>query len=175
MELPEVAELNTLPVDGFAAALAPLFEGAHHYLVRLAAARPFASDAALFAAAHQVASTAPEAEVIELLDAHPRIGARPREMSALSRGEQDDGRLLGGRGEAELAELNTAYEERFGFRYVVFVAGMPRADIVPLMKAALGNGRPAELHRAVGDVLAIAADRLHAARVTARRPERIGS
>lgn len=164
MELPEVAELNALSADAFTNALAPLFEGAPGFLHRMADARPFDSDAALLAAAHEVASVAPEDEVIELLDAHPRIGARPVEMSSLSSTEQEDGAILDALVETELNVLNTAYEERFGFRYVVFVAGRPRVAIVPLMKAALRSDRASELRRAVSDALAIAADRLQGAR-----------
>ncbi len=175
MELPEVDELNTLPTDAFADALAPLFEGAPRFLRRLADARPFDSDATLLAGAREVASITPEDEAIELLQAHPRIGALPAEMSMQSRAEQEDGRFLDTLVETELEALNSAYEEQFGFRYVVFVAGRPRAEIVPLMKAALGNDRPAELRRAVNDVMAIAADRLDAARTTARQREGIGS
>lgn len=175
MELPEVAELNELPADAFADALALLFEDAPGFLHRLADARPFDSDAALLAAAREAASMAPEDEAIELLQAHPRIGAPPAEMSMQSHGEQEDGRFLETLVETELAALNSAYEERFGFRYVVFVAGRARAEIVPLMKAALGNDRPAELRRAVNDVMAIAGDRLHAARTTAQQPQGIGS
>lgn len=175
MELPEVAELNELPADAFANALALLFEDAPGFLHRLADARPFESDAALLAAAREAASVAPEEEAIELVGAHPRIGALPAEMSMQSLAEQEDGRFLETLVETELAALNNAYEERFGFRYVVFVAGRPRTEIVPLMKAALGNDRPTELRRALNDVMAIAADRLHATRTTIRQPEEIGS
>lgn len=174
MELPEVAELNMLSADAFANALAPLFEGAHRFLRRLADARPFDSDAALLAAAREVATMAPEEDVTQFLDGHPRIGARPVEMSAMSSAEQDDGALLDGVVATELAALNTAYEERFGFRYVIFVAGRPRAAVLPLMRAALGNQRTAELRRAVDDALTIAADRLRGVRATTRQPEGIG-
>jgi 2-oxo-4-hydroxy-4-carboxy-5-ureidoimidazoline decarboxylase len=64
----------------------------------------------------------------------------------------------------ELADLNAAYEQHFGFRYVVFVAGRPRAEVVPLMEVALRNERTAELRRGVADAIFIAADRLRAER-----------
>ena len=38
---------------------------------------------------------------------------------------------------AELAELNRAYEERFGFRFVVFVNRRPRSAIVPVLRERL--------------------------------------
>ncbi len=117
-----------------------------------------------FAAAREVAAVAPEPELVELLAAHPRIGADPGEMSDLSRGEQEDGAAPDEALAQELADLNATYEARFGFRYVVFVAGRPRAEIVPLMEVALRNERDAELRRGVDDAIYIAADRLRAAR-----------
>ena len=56
--------------------------------------------------------------------------------------------------------LNELYEQRFGFRYVVFVAGRPKTEIVPLLEHALREDRGAELRRAVDDAIYIAADRL---------------
>ena len=164
MDLPGVDALNALSADAFAVTLAPLFEGAPRFLRRLASARPFDSDEALFAAAREVAATAPQDELVELLDAHPRIGAVPGEMSELSRGEQDDGAGADVALAQELSDVNAAYEQRFGFRYVVFVAGRPRAEIVPLMEVALRNERDAELRRGIDDAIFIAADRLRSIR-----------
>jgi 2-oxo-4-hydroxy-4-carboxy-5-ureidoimidazoline decarboxylase len=163
--IPEVSELNALSADAFAAALAPLFEGAMRFLVRVAEQRPFDSDAELLAAAHEVAISMPEEERVELVEAHPRIGADVETVSALSRDEQgfddeaeDDTETA--RAYEELAMLNEIYERQFGFRYVVFVAGRAKADIVPLLEHALRNDRDAELRRALDETVDIAADRL---------------
>ncbi len=164
MELPGSDELNALSPSAFADALAPLFEGAPRFLHRLAGARPFETDSALIASAREAAAAAPEDELVELLDAHPRIGADLDEMSDLSRAEQDDEVVTVDALAQELADLNAAYEQRFGFRYVVFVAGRPRTAIVPLMEVALRNERDAELRRGVGDTIYIAGDRLRALR-----------
>jgi 2-oxo-4-hydroxy-4-carboxy--5-ureidoimidazoline (OHCU) decarboxylase len=64
------------------------------------------------------------------------------------------------RADEELAMLNELYEQRFGFRYVIFVAGRPRDEIVPLLEHALVNDREVELRRAVDDAIYIAGDRL---------------
>jgi 2-oxo-4-hydroxy-4-carboxy-5-ureidoimidazoline decarboxylase len=56
--------------------------------------------------------------------------------------------------------LNELYEQRFGFRYVVFVAGRPKTEIVPLLERALHEDRDTELRRAVDDAIYIAGDRL---------------
>ena len=180
MDLPATGALNALTDDAFADVLGPLFEGAPQLLRRVAAARPFESDDALLAAAHDAAASAPESELRELLDAHPRIGAEASVMSALSREEQhgDAGRDTAGDepGVAEdLAVLNEVYEQRFGFRYVVFVAGRPRAAIVPLMEAALRNEREAELRRGAQDAIYIAGDRMRRLRGADDIPEEDGS
>lgn len=144
-------------------ALAILFEGAPRFLDRLAAAGPFADDEALFAAARRIAHGMPEPDQVELIDAHPRLGAPAGSVSAMSHREQGYGRTDGAVGDVDLAaaldRLNDAYERRFGFRYCVFVAGRPRVALLPDMAAALEADREAELHRALDAVVDIAIDR----------------
>jgi len=144
------------------AALAPLFEGAPAFLGRVVAARPFGSWAHLFERARAVAHAMPEPEQVELIDAHPRLGAAPASVSAMSFREQGYDREPARPAldvAAELARLNDAYEARFGFRYCVFVAGRPREALLPEMAAALTADRATELHRALDAVVDIAQDR----------------
>jgi 2-oxo-4-hydroxy-4-carboxy--5-ureidoimidazoline (OHCU) decarboxylase len=140
------------------ATLARLFEGAPRFLDRLEAAGPFEDDAALFAAARAIAHAMPEDERIELIDAHPRLGAPPGSVSELSYAEQGYDRAAGTPDDlaAELERLNDAYEGRFGFRYCVFVDGRPREALLPGLTAALEADRDAELHRALDAVVDIA-------------------
>ncbi len=163
MGFPSIAALNQLDSAAFAEEVTPLFEGAPGFLARLAAARPFASDAAFFTDALEVARSMPEADQIELLAAHPRIGADPASMSSTSFQEQGYGAEPDDDAERvadELTMLNEIYDARFGFRFVIFVAGRPRASIAPLLEASLRNDRLAELRRGLDDVIDIAADRL---------------
>jgi 2-oxo-4-hydroxy-4-carboxy-5-ureidoimidazoline decarboxylase len=145
------------------AEMAPLFEGAPRFLARLHAAGPYADDEALFEAARRIAHEMPEDEQIELVDAHPRLGAPPGTVSAMSYVEQGYDRGAGTTGDidvaAELERLNDAYEARHGFRYCVFVAGRPRDALLPGMAAALEADRTDELHRALDAVVDIAIDR----------------
>jgi 2-oxo-4-hydroxy-4-carboxy-5-ureidoimidazoline decarboxylase len=164
-DFPTVETLNAMSAEEFGLAVSPLVEGAPRFLMRLADARPFTSDAAMLDAMHEVASALSEDEQVELVDAHPRVGADPAGMSSLSRAEQEVGGADDhGEGTTfvaeELANLNELYERRFGFRYVVFIAGRPPEAIVPLMEHALRNERDAELRRAVHDTIYIAGDRL---------------
>jgi 2-oxo-4-hydroxy-4-carboxy--5-ureidoimidazoline (OHCU) decarboxylase len=168
-------ELNELDEAGFAAAAAPLFEGAPRFVARLAAARPFESEDELFDAARAAARAMPEEEQVELLDAHPRIGADPDSVSALSHGEQGydadrpDDAWVGN----ELAALNDAYESLFGFRFVIFVAGRPRAEVIPLLERALHADRDEELRRGLDDVVLIARDRWDKVRGPRPLPEEL--
>ena len=74
--------------------------------------------------AEQIALEMPEDEQVELLDAHPRIGAAPASVSALSYREQGYDRDPGTAAlQARLDRLNAATRRRFGFRFVVFVNG----------------------------------------------------
>jgi 2-oxo-4-hydroxy-4-carboxy--5-ureidoimidazoline (OHCU) decarboxylase len=158
---------DALPEVEFAALVAPLFERAPGFIERLAAGRPYGSWPALFERAVPLALGMPREAQIELIDAHPRIGAPPGSVSAHSFIEQGYDRESAAAGaeeermrlSAELEELNAAYESRFGFRYVIFVAGRPRAAIVPLLRASLEADPDAERERAIGDVVAIAHDR----------------
>ncbi len=156
-----------LDTDAFTAAMAPLFEGAPSFLAFLAAARPFGGYPRLFAAAREIAAWMPEEAKLELIDAHPRLGAPPGSVSALSYREQGyevaaadfAAEAERSRVAAELDRLNAAYEERFGFRYCVFVAGRPRRDLIPGLEAAFEATREDEIRRALSAVIDIAIDR----------------
>lgn len=153
--------LDAASDDEFIAAMTPLFEGAPRFLRRLAGARPFASTTELFDRALDIAMAMPEGEQIELVNAHPRLGAAPASMSALSYREQGYDRAQDRSPDvaAELAALNDAYESRFGFRYCTFVAGRSRAELLPELAASLDRDRDAELRRALRAVVDIARDR----------------
>lgn len=112
---------------------------------------------AVVARARAVLATMSEAERIAVLDAHPRIGATTG-LSARSATEQ------GGAADAvtlrTLVLLNAEYERTFGFRFVVFVDGRSRAEIVPVLQARLRRTRSEELATGIDEFLAIARDRL---------------
>jgi 2-oxo-4-hydroxy-4-carboxy--5-ureidoimidazoline (OHCU) decarboxylase len=98
--------------------------------------------------ARDVARGLSEDEKAEALAAHPRIGERSPEQHG------DDPAVL-----AELAELNRVYEERFGFRFVVFVNRRSRAEILPELRERLQNTREQELDTGLEALVSIAEDR----------------
>jgi 2-oxo-4-hydroxy-4-carboxy--5-ureidoimidazoline (OHCU) decarboxylase len=139
--------MRELPRKLSVAELAELFEGRTRFVELLAEVEnPLAE-------AHEIATTLTDAEKREVLDAHPPIGVG-KSLSARSQAEQgsdDDPAVL-----AELAALNRTYEERFGFRFVVFVNGRPRRAIVPILKERLERSREQELATALHELVSIA-------------------
>jgi 2-oxo-4-hydroxy-4-carboxy-5-ureidoimidazoline decarboxylase len=177
--LPSIDILDVTSASIFGATMVPLFEGAPSFLARLTAARPFGSFEALFEEARRIAHAMPAVEQLELIDAHPRLGAPAAGVSALSFVEQGyeseaaqraahDAVAELDRVAGELDRLNAAYEQRFGFRYCTFVNGRPRAALLPGIAAALDADRSAEIARALDAVVDIARDR--ADRLRTRRP-----
>jgi 2-oxo-4-hydroxy-4-carboxy--5-ureidoimidazoline (OHCU) decarboxylase len=142
--------VRELPRQLSADELVELFEGRNALVERLAGL-----DDPLGRAREVARELTPE-ERKAVLDAHPAIGARTG-LSARSRAEQgtdDDPEVL-----AELAELNRLYEERFGFRFVVFVNRRPRREIVPILRSRLERTREQELETGVDELVQIAVDR----------------
>ena len=60
---------------------------------------------------------------------------------------------------AELARLNDDYEERHGFRFVVFVNRRPKAEILEVLRVRIDNQTDEELQTALHELVAIAIDR----------------
>jgi 2-oxo-4-hydroxy-4-carboxy--5-ureidoimidazoline (OHCU) decarboxylase len=97
-----------------------------------------------------------EDEKVEALAAHPAIG-RTSGLSARSAAEQgadDDPCVL-----VELTALNKVYEQRFGFRFVVFVNGRPRSEILAVLRERLAHTREEELDTGCRELVEIARDR----------------
>ena len=129
--------------------LAGLFEGRTLFVERLAVFGDPPDHAREFAA------TLSDEEKKEVLDAHPAIGAKATsERSRREQGTDDDPTVL-----AELAGLNAEYERRFGFRFVVFVNGRPRREIVPVLRERMQRSREEELQTAVDELVQIAINR----------------
>ena len=130
--------------------LAELFEGKTALVRRLAATEDPLGQA------RRIARELPEAEKLEALAAHPAIGVRTG-LSARSAAEQGDEahpEVL-----AELDRLNAEYEERFGFRFVVFVNRRPKAEILEVLRERIRRPRAQELDTALDELVSIAEDR----------------
>jgi 2-oxo-4-hydroxy-4-carboxy--5-ureidoimidazoline (OHCU) decarboxylase len=129
--------------------LTELFEGRTRLVEELAKRRDPLGEA------RDVIAQLSEPDKLEALNAHPPIGANNLSTrSAAEQGIDADPAIL-----TELAYLNQVYEEKFGFRFVVFVNRRPKAEILEVLRRRLERTRAEELDTAVEELVAIAEDR----------------
>ena len=141
--------MHDLPRQLTVEQLAELFEGRTRLVEKLAS-----RDDPL-AAAYDVIAELSRDEKLEALAAHPAIGASSLSArSAAEQGADDDPETLDA-----LRRLNAEYEQRFGFRFVVFVNRRPKSEIVPILRERLGRTPEQELDTALHELVAIAKDR----------------
>jgi len=130
--------------------LSELFEGRTRLVERLAATEdPLVN-------ADAVLAVMSEEEKVEALAAHPAIGQTSglSARSAAEQGSESDPCLL-----VDLAALNRQYEQRFGFRFVVFVDGRPKSEILGVLRERMARSREEELDTGCRELVAIARDR----------------
>lgn len=126
------------------AAIAALYEccSSSIWALRVAKARPFVDDDALLEYADLILAELTEADLDEALAGHPRIGERSEHAS--SKREQSgvtgaDPAVLD-----ELAELNRAYDKKFGHVYLVFANGRPAEELLGILRERIRNDAPTE-------------------------------
>jgi OHCU decarboxylase len=167
-QLPEVDSLHHFTQEGFFKVVNILFETAPPLAHILWNARPFNSYEELVDVAEKSTHKMNIEDKIIVLNAHPRIGTNPQleQISALSYKEQgcdEDAKLAKEKVEkiyAELRDLNEKYETKFGFKFVVFVNGRKKEEIVPILKERLHRKKEEELELGLSEQFAIARDRL---------------
>ncbi|HEV2672016.1 MAG TPA: 2-oxo-4-hydroxy-4-carboxy-5-ureidoimidazoline decarboxylase [Gemmatimonadales bacterium] len=141
-----------------------LFEHAGPLIARLDAEQPLGSTRALLQRAREILAALPEAEQVAVINAHPRIGERPERVKAQSaqsfREQGYDRDATPPDVFLRLANLNEEYEQKFGFRFVVFVNRRPKEALITVLEARLRSTRDEERRTALREILAIAEDRL---------------
>lgn len=167
---PTLAALNAMPAEDFAAALDGIFEHAPWVPLRAAAARPFASVAAMHAALMDAVRGEDEAGRRRFLNRHPELtaGALPPDMTAASREEQGGAGLTDAR---ELARLNAAYRARHGIPFMICLRRHTGADVMRRFRARLDNPVAVEHAAALDEVGHVSRLRL-AARLADADPPR---
>ena len=141
--------MHELPRKLSAEELADVFEGRTRLVERLAEI-----DDPLERADEVVAALS-EDEKTEALNAHPAIGARRLSVrSSAEQGTDAEPAIL-----SELAYLNQVYEEKFGFRFVVFVQGRSKREVLEVLRERIGHDREEELETGCRELIAIARDR----------------
>ena len=117
----------------------------------MVARRPFEDVDEVIAAANEVWRGTTERDWREAFDHHPRIGeaqsatTQGQRATAWSSGEQARAASAGDDVKRQLADVNAAYEHRFGHIYIVCAAGRSAEELLGVARARLHNDPANEL------------------------------
>lgn len=160
-----IDELNVLDAEAFTASLADIFEHSPWIPAAASPMRPFVDVASLHAALCSVLRDALDDAKLALIRAHPRLAGK-----AAIRGELTDASTREQKGaglshcSAEefrlLNEFNDAYDQRFGFPFILAVRGHTPSSIIDNMQRRINNDREHEFAEALRQIEAIAMARL---------------
>jgi 2-oxo-4-hydroxy-4-carboxy-5-ureidoimidazoline decarboxylase len=160
-----LSRLNALPVEEFVQTLAGIFEKSPWVARSASSSRPYASRDALLAAMVAAVESAGSEPLLDLIRAHPDLGARLQERAALT---PESLREQGGAGlfsidESELDRLralNKSYSEKFRFPFIICARLSSLDTIFESLQRRLENSRDAELAEAWRQIQKIAELRL---------------
>lgn len=101
----------------------------------------------------------------ELIAAHPELAApanRCNDIAVASRREQKNAGLddMNEQEAAELAQLNRRYREKFGFPFIIAVAGLDKNAVLAALKERLAGEYDDERRNALREICVIAQRRL---------------
>jgi OHCU decarboxylase len=125
--------------------------GSARWAERMAAERPFEVVAELLESTDRIWWELEPQDWLEAFNHHPKIGekraaaAQSTDAARWSEQEQSGTRGTGEELMAELGALNRAYEERFGFIFIVCAAGKTTEEMIALLRERLHNDTDAEL------------------------------
>ena len=125
------------------------------WVSRLLERRPFAGAAQLREAAGRAWRGLSETDYLQAFAGHPEIGdlnslrARYADTSALAAGEQSGVEAASDELIGELQRGNRAYQEKFGFIFIVCATGKSAGEMLELLQQRLPNSREVELDNAV--------------------------
>ncbi|RVT48088.1 2-oxo-4-hydroxy-4-carboxy-5-ureidoimidazoline decarboxylase [Rubrivivax albus] len=164
-------QLNAADAEGFVAALDGVYEHSPWIAARAAAARPFATVAALLKALADVVRTAPRDDQLGLIRAHPELAGKAMVAQALtaeSTGEQQRAGLTACTPEefARLQQLNADYNARFGWPFILAVrgprgTGLSRGEIIATFARRLDHHPDVEFAESLRQIHRIAQIRLN--------------
>lgn len=162
MDAANVAWLDELPYDAAARALAACCASSR-WVDRMAAARPYRTWPALLDRSNAVLSELDWPDVLEALAAHPMIGRRAEGASteaAWSRAEQSGMDGASRDISTRLADLNLAYQEKFGHIFMICASGLPAEALLRALEHRLRNDAAAEQRATRTELAAITRLRL---------------
>jgi 2-oxo-4-hydroxy-4-carboxy-5-ureidoimidazoline decarboxylase len=160
-----IAALNGMPTEDFVARLGSVFEHSPWVATEAAALRPFAHADALHAAMMGAVLSRSLADRIDFLRAHPRLAARNRRADGIAVESQAEQKAAGLDVVEEskarrLDGLNIAYEERFGFPFIIAARRNTIDSIIEALQRRSQASREDEIGEALRQIAVITRGRL---------------
>jgi len=157
--------LNTMARDGFVAVIGPVFEHSPWIAEITWEKRPFESVERLHRELCTTVNGSGEAKQLALIRAHPDLVGRAALAGTLTRestGEQASAGLSNISPEevALFQKNNAAYQEKFGFPFVICARLNKKAAILTGFERRLKNSRTQEIQAALAEIFKIAELRL---------------
>lgn len=160
-----ISGLNQLDQADFIRVVGPVFEASPWIAGEVWTQRPFASLAQLYHALCDVVIHSDEVRQLALVRAHPDLVSRAALAGTLTR-ESSSEQAAAGLGRLSPEEIvqfqknNAAYQEKFGFPFVICVRLNKKASILAGFDQRLKNTRSQELQISLEEIFKIAELRL---------------
>ena len=158
-------QLNRLPIDDVKRAFQRCC-GARAWVEAMSAGRPFPGRAALLEHAERAAGALHRQDWLEAFAQHPRIGEpsgageRLAATAAWAKDEQRGAEGASAALQAALARGNRAYEDRFGYGFIVCATGKSADQMLGILESRLSNAPDRELAIAAAEQVKITRLRL---------------
>ena len=159
-------DFNSLPEAAARDALARCCES-RRWMDQVLARRPFGSFDEVLAAADEAFATLEPGDWLEAFSHHPKIGdlealrTKFATTAGWATGEQSGVSMARETTLAALAEGNRAYEEKFGYIFIVCATGKSADEMLELLERRLPNEPEEELQAAAAEQMKITHLRLH--------------
>ena len=128
--------------------------GSREWAKRLAASRPVVDQAALLRKSDAIWRRLSERDWMEAFHSHPRIGetraAQPVHAQAANWSKEEQKGVAGENSDVRvaLADGNRAYEQKFGYIFIVCATGKTAAEMLVILNGRLQNDGATELREA---------------------------
>jgi OHCU decarboxylase len=146
----DLAWLNTLPADEAAKELLQCC-GSKRWAHEMANGRPYQSLETFITTANEIWWSLSPDDWLEAFRSHPKIGEKKAAESVSSQSREWSGQEQAGVSKASpeaidsLAALNRAYEQKFGFIFIICATGKTPEEMLSALRERLNNEPATEL------------------------------
>jgi OHCU decarboxylase len=161
----DLAWLNSLTAEAAAKELLQCC-GSRRWADEIAKARPYANVETLIARGMEVWWSLERSDWLEAFRSHPKIGERNAAESVSAQSREWSGQEQGGVAQSSketiesLATLNAAYEQKFGFIFIICATGKTSDEMLAALRERLQHAPETELPIAAAEQSKITALRL---------------